>query len=208
MLATKKSYVPVLNTLPNESIRINLYDQFEKNTAWTGADRWQQIAAACEPNTHAASHVSKKIKINYAELESWRYELVFTHCYPRLDANVSKTQNHLLKSPFCVHPKTGRVCIPIDPEDADNFDPFTVPTVRSLCSEIDSHDSNAMDVASESMESKSSPSSSSIKSDVDKTSLKEAMEMFERTFMKSMWASIRRDHREKSDRMAALNADF
>ena len=57
-------------------------------------------------------------------------EIMLQYTYPRLDIEVTKGLNHLLKAPFCVHPKTGRVCVPIDPRAADKFDPITVPTVR------------------------------------------------------------------------------
>ena len=65
------------------------------------------------------------------------------YTYPRLDVEVSKKLNHLLKSPFVVHPKTGRVCVPIDVRRLERFDPFAVPTVSDLLSEIDDWDREA-----------------------------------------------------------------
>uniref|UniRef100_A0A8C7EIQ5 DNA primase n=1 Tax=Neovison vison TaxID=452646 RepID=A0A8C7EIQ5_NEOVI len=65
------------------------------------------------------------------------WEIMLQYCFPRLDINVSKGINHLLKSPFSVHPKTGRISVPIDLQKVEQFDPFTVPTISSLCRELD-----------------------------------------------------------------------
>lgn len=41
------------------------------------------------------------------------------------------------QAPFCVHPKTGKVCVPLDPNTVDDFDPVDgVPTVTSLLGEL------------------------------------------------------------------------
>ncbi|NWS64390.1 PRI1 primase, partial [Chunga burmeisteri] len=65
------------------------------------------------------------------------WEIMLQYCFPRLDINVSKGVGHLLKSPFSVHPKTGRISVPLDLERLDQFDPFAVPTISSLCHELD-----------------------------------------------------------------------
>ncbi|NXK72162.1 PRI1 primase, partial [Amazona guildingii] len=65
------------------------------------------------------------------------WEVMLQFCFPRLDINVSKGVGHLLKSPFSVHPKTGRISVPLDLQKLDQFDPFAVPTISSLCHELD-----------------------------------------------------------------------
>lgn len=67
-------------------------------------------------------------------------EVQLAMLYPRLDINVSKGINHLLKAPFCVHPKTGKVCVPFNPSAAGKFDPMSVPTINALLDEINAFD--------------------------------------------------------------------
>lgn len=74
-------------------------------------------------------------------------DVVFRYCYPRLDVNVSKGLNHLLKSPFVVHPSTGNVCVPLDPKNVDRFDLDKVPKLANIMAQIDAGKGTEMDVA-------------------------------------------------------------
>lgn len=75
--------------------------------------------------------------LNPTALLEAKQDIVLEYTYPRLDIEVSKHLNHLLKSPFVVHPGTGRVCVPINTKSLENFDPLGVPTVTELLAEID-----------------------------------------------------------------------
>ncbi|NWX44141.1 PRI1 primase, partial [Steatornis caripensis] len=85
--------------------------------------RWELLRGRMERTRRAAG--AGKGAPCYAD-----WEIMLQYCFPRLDINVSKGVGHLLKSPFSVHPKTGRVSVPLDLQRLDQFDPFAVPTIR------------------------------------------------------------------------------
>ena len=116
----------VLELINDEGIREDLRDEFSssRNNA-KSVERWQVIVDTVK------KALQKKQGKNW-KLEGNLEQIIFWHIYPRVDIEVSKHMNHLLKGPFCVHPKTGRVCVPIDPAVAEHFDPESVPTVVDL----------------------------------------------------------------------------
>ncbi|NWT60596.1 PRI1 primase, partial [Erythrocercus mccallii] len=97
--------------------------------------RWELLRARLE-RTRAGGRAAA-LGPCYAD-----WEVMLQFCFPRLDINVSKGLGHLLKSPFSVHPKTGRVSVPLDLQRLEQFDPFAVPTISSLCQELDTASSD------------------------------------------------------------------
>jgi DNA primase small subunit len=110
-------------------------------------------------------------------------EIQLAMLYPRLDINVSKGTNHLLKAPFCVHPKTGKVCVPFNPKLAEKFDPTTVPTINLLLNEI-----NAFDVKTN--KDLDAPEDKNRIKDYKKTSMFKAMLIFEE-FLRKLEQSLK-----------------
>jgi len=91
-------------------------------------EQWIELKYIIQQITHLKGQNHNKR--NYGENNnSLIASIVYAFVYPRLDINVSKQLNHLLKSPFCVHPSTGNICVPIDPRLADNFDIMNPPNV-------------------------------------------------------------------------------
>ncbi|NXS78596.1 PRI1 primase, partial [Erpornis zantholeuca] len=114
---------------PPAQLREPLQAEFPKKK--DSLQRWELLRGRAE-RTRAASARGPALAPCYAD-----WEVMLQFCFPRLDINVSKGLGHLLKSPFSVHPKTGRVSVPLDLQRLDQFDPFAVPTITSLCHELD-----------------------------------------------------------------------
>lgn len=169
MFGTAERIDKFLGLLPDDTSRNELkliFDQCTKNT-----DYWKEFVL----------YVGKQPQTN----KKWKYrllveEVMLQYSYPRLDINVSKGINHLLKSPFCIHPKTGKVSIPINPKTIDKFDPLTTPTIHMLIDEVNAYDEKDKQVALEG----EGIAAKKIK-DYKKTSLNKSLHLFEE-FLRSL----------------------
>ncbi|KAI9840914.1 MAG: hypothetical protein M1837_001241 [Sclerophora amabilis] len=123
----------LLQLLPDKSLNESLRKKWNSAPHRSSANKWADIDSLAK--TGASRSLDAK-----ALLEA-KQDIVLEYTYPRLDVEVSKKLVHLLKSPFVVHPGTGRICVPIDTRKVADFDPLAVPTVTQLLDEIDAWDS-------------------------------------------------------------------
>jgi len=158
------------------------------------SDEWKRIDSKAKlDDGYARSKAKWEVMRSHlaGQGEQNEKEIVFALMYPRLDINVSKQLNHLLKSPFCVHPKTGKVCVPMDPQTCERFDLDAVPTMNSLVQQIAEMKIDLRLLKGSSDESKTARKA------VKNTSLKEYVTLFEASFLRPLQQSIRLQRRKR-----------
>ena len=153
----------LLQLLPDKGLNDALKKKWDSCQDRSSASRWADIDAL------AKSGASRTLDAK-ALLEA-KQDIVLEYTYPRLDVDVSKKLIHLLKSPFVIHPGTGRVCVPIDARRVEEFDPLGVPTVTELLAEIDSWDRNHL-TSTDEVQPEATAADGKRVQDYEKTSLK------------------------------------
>lgn len=177
--------------LPDKTLNDSLRRKWASAPGRSSTSKWADIDAITK-----AGGAGKNLDTK--DLLAAKQDIVLEYTYPRLDIEVSKKLNHLLKSPFVVHPGTGRVCVPIDarPGKLEEFDPTAVPTVQTLLGEIDAWAG----------EEGAGDDTASIQ-DWEKTSLKPYIEQF-RTFVNALLKDERGDVKVKREREEPESMEF
>ncbi|KUL84528.1 hypothetical protein ZTR_08760 [Talaromyces verruculosus] len=171
----------LLGLLPDKKLSDALRRKWDSTPDRSSTNKWNDIVT-----------LAKTINgIDARALKDARYDIVLEYTYPRLDAEVSKKMIHLLKSPFVIHPGTGRVCVPMDGRNIEEFDPLAVPTVTELLAEIDEYDRENPPPASE------NGSSDRKIQDYEKTRLKPYVDYF-RSFVANLIKDERPVKRERA----------
>lgn len=119
---------------PAGSELLSLLSQKWRSSSSSSREKWRDIDSV------AQQIPAKKVNAN-ALLEA-KEDIILEYLYPKLDLNVSRSRKHLLKSPFCVHPDTGKVCVPISMDSYKKFNPDEAPTLQQLLAEKDSNEAD------------------------------------------------------------------
>ncbi|CAL3971772.1 unnamed protein product [Diplocarpon coronariae] len=182
---TDEKFDKLLQLLPDKTLNEALRKKWSSAPGRASKSKWADI------DTLAKTGASKALD-SKALLEA-KQDIVLEYTYPRLDIEVSKHLNHLLKSPFVVHPGTGRVCVPINTKYCADFDPLGVPTITELLQEIDEWNAPEGEHGGKTIQ------------DWEKTSLKPYVEYF-RTFVLALMRDEKdvKFKRERDDEPGAM----
>ncbi|KMP05668.1 DNA primase small subunit [Coccidioides immitis RMSCC 3703] len=185
----------LLQFIPDKSLKDALQKKWESAPSRGSSSKWSDIDDVAKASGNQGLDTK-------ALLEA-KEDIILEYTYPRLDAEVSKKLIHLLKSPFVVHPGTGRVCVPIDVKRVEQFNPLEVPTVAELLDEINAwdmeHRPEATDTKMSAGDEDDGADGDDMKKrrlqDYEKTKLRPYIDYF-RTFV----ASLNRDERASGKR--------
>lgn len=195
----------LISLLPDKGLNESLRRKWDSAPDRSSTSKWADIDALAK--------TGKSSTLNTTALRDAKQDIVLEYTYPRLDSEVSKKMIHLLKSPFVIHPGTGRVCVPIDIRNVEEFDPLSVPTVTELLSEIDSWDAeNPSNGAAEGPEGDGSALHDSDArggrklQDYEKTSLKPYIDYF-RSFIAGLNKEERHGKRERHEDVPEVKSE-
>ncbi|KAK4227647.1 eukaryotic and archaeal DNA primase small subunit [Podospora fimiseda] len=186
----------LLSLLPDIKLREALRKKWDDSPDRSSSEKWKDI-----------DKVAKTLDLDTRALLEAKQDIVLEYTYPRLDVVVSQQLTHLLKSPFVVHPGTGRVCVPINRNKLEEFDPLNVPTVAGMVREVDSWQKGGDDQEDEEMIKEGGVVYDEFVPDWDKTSLKPYMETF-RTFVGGLLKEEKRVKREREEGGGGGSLDF
>lgn len=180
----------LLDLLPDPTLVAALQKKWDSAPNRTSTQKWADIDSVAEAGNLKS--------INPKQLVDVKQDIRIEYTYPRLDAEVSKKQNHLLKSPFVIHPGTGRVCVPIDVRRVEDFDPLAVPTVTELLQQIDDWHAKNRDMSEE---------EKAKVADWQKTDLRPYVEYF-RGYVANLLKEETRGKRDRETEVGAESMEF
>ncbi|KAF9601023.1 hypothetical protein IFM89_015008 [Coptis chinensis] len=145
LFATEEIFEKILQLIPDDAVTAELRGKWSENRRSSisredvNVSRWQQLKHSLQSGKTKGHGLRRCVE-----------EIVFSYTYPRLDLEVSKHMNHLLKAPFCALEAKFKgdlaqcrhqlsrpcLCVPIDPNECEEFDPTSVPTLSTLLEEL------------------------------------------------------------------------